>query len=131
MIPFAFGIVGVPKGAIVPYEGLLSAIPSGFHICDGTGGTPDLRDTFVRGAANGANSGATGGEDAHALTEAELAAHTHGNVPYYAGNNADASQGGELCDFDIDLTGVTSSTGSGNPHNNIPVYFALLWIKRI
>ena len=41
-----------PVGSIIAYSGLLGSIPSNWHICDGTDGTPDLRDRFLRGTAN-------------------------------------------------------------------------------
>ena len=44
----------LPIGTIVAYSGDVSYIPDGWHLCDGTGGTPDLRDRFLMGA--GVNS---------------------------------------------------------------------------
>ena len=44
-----------------------------WHMCDGTNGTPDLRNRFIYGGT-GTNNGATGGEANHKLTEAELPA---------------------------------------------------------
>ena len=41
-----------PVGSIIAYSGLLGSIPSNWHICDGTDGTPDLRDRFLKGTAN-------------------------------------------------------------------------------
>ena len=41
-----------PVGSIIAYSGLKSQIPSNWHLCDGTGGTPDLRDRFLMGTAN-------------------------------------------------------------------------------
>ena len=38
-----------PIGTIIPYAGDLSKIPYGWHLCDGTNGTPDLRDRFLEG----------------------------------------------------------------------------------
>jgi len=38
---------GVPSGTIVAFRG--STAPSGWAICDGTNGTPDLRGRFIRG----------------------------------------------------------------------------------
>lgn len=35
------------KGEIKMYNGLLEDIPEGWHICDGTDGTPDLTDRFI------------------------------------------------------------------------------------
>ena len=37
-------------GMIVPFFGALGNIPAGWHLCDGTSGTPDLRDQRVIGA---------------------------------------------------------------------------------
>ena len=38
-----------PIGTIIPYAGDLSKIPYGWHVCDGTNGTPDLSDRFLEG----------------------------------------------------------------------------------
>ena len=37
----------LPIGTIIAYNGLLSAIPIGWHLCDGSDGTPDLRGRFL------------------------------------------------------------------------------------
>jgi len=51
----------IPSGVIVMWAGLLSNVPSGWHLCDGNNGTPDLRDKFIKGWAAGVNPGDTGG----------------------------------------------------------------------
>lgn len=52
----------IPIVAIIPYNGSLSDIPSGWALCDGTNGTPDLRDKFVMGwGSNSANTYKTAG----------------------------------------------------------------------
>src|SRR5512139_3019092 len=56
---------GGPAGVIVMWGGLLAAIPAGWALCDGANGTPDLRSVFIKGAAAGANPGATGGATTH------------------------------------------------------------------
>lgn len=38
----------MPVGTILPFIGSLSDIPSGWYLCDGTNGTPDLRDRFLQ-----------------------------------------------------------------------------------
>lgn len=43
---------GVPKGTIVIWSGAADAIPSGWALCDGTNGTPNLSGHFVFGAGN-------------------------------------------------------------------------------
>lgn len=42
MIPYL-----VPPGVIVAWWGSTDAIPSGWALCDGTNGTPDLRGRFI------------------------------------------------------------------------------------
>lgn len=41
-----------PVGTIIPYAGDLSTIPYGWHVCDGTNGTPDLSGRFLEGTTN-------------------------------------------------------------------------------
>ena len=50
----------VPVGGIIAYSGLLADVLPPWHICDGTSGTPDLRNVFLKGADVGADAGATG-----------------------------------------------------------------------
>lgn len=38
-----------PVGTIIPYAGDLSKIPYGWHLCDGTNGTPNLSGRFLEG----------------------------------------------------------------------------------
>lgn len=66
----------IPRGAILAWPGL-GAVPAGWAVCDGTGGTPDLRDRFVRGAGPSNAHGAAGGSHTHTLTAAEMPSHTH------------------------------------------------------
>jgi len=83
---------GVPVGCIVMWSGLVADIPAGWHLCDGTGGTPDLRGKFIKGAAAGVEAGDTGGGSytptgtntlgavasaATGITVADHASHTH------------------------------------------------------
>jgi hypothetical protein len=63
----------IPAGVIVMWSGVVTAIPGGWAICDGTNGTPDLRGKFIRGASG--DPGATGGAVTH--THADHAALPH------------------------------------------------------
>lgn len=57
-----------------------ASVPSGFTFCDGSGGTPDLRNKYLRGAAASQNAGATGGstQNVHNLTHTHTeSGHTH------------------------------------------------------
>lgn len=68
----------IPTGLIAMWSGTLVSIPSGWALCDGAGGRPDLRDKFVRGAAAGAGGGATGGVDS--TTHNSGGSHTHNAI---------------------------------------------------
>ena len=51
----------VPVGGIIMYSGLFADIPEGWQLCDGTGVTPDLTDTFIMGTNTEGEIGDTGG----------------------------------------------------------------------
>jgi hypothetical protein len=79
----------VPRGLISLWYGSVSSIPTGYFLCDGTNGTPDLRNSFVRGAGSSYNPGDKGGSNTSALSTANLPAHTHtdGNYAGSTSNN--------------------------------------------
>jgi len=57
----------VPPGVIVAWSGVLSSIPSGWLLCDGNNGTPNLIDRFLQGITTSTTEpGTTGG--AHSIT---------------------------------------------------------------
>lgn len=66
---------GLPAGVIVMWAGTLATVPSGWNLCDGLNGTPDLRDRFIMGHSAGVDPGGTGGAATHA--HADHAALTH------------------------------------------------------
>lgn len=81
---------GFPSGGIAMWSGSVASIPSGWRLCDGTFGTPDLRGRFIIGAGGAFAPGATGGSatatptgtitgstDGTALTEAQMPKHYH------------------------------------------------------
>jgi len=120
---------GIPAGAIIMWSGTIAAIPSGWQLCDGTNGSPDLRARFVRGAPAGQNPGGTGGEDFHNLTIAEMPAHKHTTSVTYCG--AGIGQLGMLprkeCPTDVE----TSSSGGGQPFDNRPAYYEVAFIYKL
>ena len=69
------------------WAGLISAIPTGWVLCDGTNGTPDLRDRFIMGATSDSNVGEIGGENEVTLTVEQMPAHTHSGSTDEAGNH--------------------------------------------
>jgi len=75
-----YGIVGVqtavgttiPTGLISLWYGSIGSVPSGWYLCDGTNGTPDLRNRFIVGAGSTYSVGGTGGS-----TDAIVVSHSH------------------------------------------------------
>tara|TARA_B100002019_G_scaffold293463_1_gene321249 strand:+ start:13110 stop:14816 length:1707 start_codon:yes stop_codon:yes gene_type:complete len=55
------GIVSFISGMIIMYNS--ATAPSGWYLCDGNNGTPDLRDRFIVGAGNSYSLNATGGSN--------------------------------------------------------------------
>ena len=41
---------GFPSGGIIMWYGTIATIPSGWYLCNGSNGTPDLRNKFIVGA---------------------------------------------------------------------------------
>ena len=82
-----------PTGVITMWAGTNAAIPSGWALCNGSNGTPDLRNRFVVGSGSGYATGNTGGADSvtasgsvnvsglaagsHTLSTAQMPSHSH------------------------------------------------------
>lgn len=66
-----------PAGGIIMWSGAVGSIPSGWLLCDGNNGTPNLRDRFVIGAGNTFTVGATGGSSTATLNAGNLPSHNH------------------------------------------------------
>lgn len=62
----------LPKGIILMWSGAVVNIPTGWALCNGTNGTPDLRDRFIVGAGSTYSVAATGGSK-----DAVLVNHAH------------------------------------------------------
>ena len=66
----------IPTGFIGMWSVLLSNIPSGWALCDGSNGTPNLRDRFILSVGTGENPGATGGSSSLAHSGTAVDSHT-------------------------------------------------------
>ena len=120
---------GIPEGVIVMWSGDATDVPSGFTLCDGTDGTPDLRDRFVVGAASQYDAGDTGGSDEVQLTEAEMPEHNHsfqGQVLDGNDTNTSNFEWLELRDGEFS----TETAGGNQPHENRPPFYALAYIMK-
>tara|TARA_B100002019_G_scaffold238657_1_gene213849 strand:+ start:270 stop:737 length:468 start_codon:yes stop_codon:yes gene_type:complete len=142
---FSTGASGtIPVGGIILWSGTIANIAnlSGWELCDGSNGTPDLRDKFVVGAhSDGASNvsfntagtpsghyapGNTGGSVAHTLTVAQMPSHTHFVYNQISGPGSYGEGGGSGT-----TTGTTSAAGSSHAHENRPPYYALAYIMRV
>jgi len=136
-----------PTGGIVMWSGSIATIPSGWALCNGSNGTPDLRDRFIVGAHSDGASGVTfagsggavsgnyapgntGGEVAHQLTVNELPDHTH----TYSRANIYQQGSGPNAQTDMANSGGTPATGGTGEdyyHENRPPYYALAFIMKL
>ncbi len=127
-----------PSGIIVMWSGAISAIPSGWVICDGNNGTPDLTDRFVIHAdddSGGTNDvGDTGGS--RTISEANLPSHVHSFVTKSGTgistgiyHNLGDTDGMPVGNYTLsDPSQNTDSVGSGT--NYMPKYYALAYIMK-
>ena len=100
----------VVAGIIIIWTGLIANIPTGFSLCDGGSGRPDLRSKFTRGAPNGINPGTTGGATTHT--------HTQQNTDITHSHNASDSQGTHSHTFSAFTGTHTHGTITGTKDNN-------------
>ena len=92
----------IPSGAIAMWHGLIASIPTGWVLCNGSNGTPDLRDKMIRAATGDAAPSptvlnATSGANDATMSANQLPQHTHGvytnaanstHAHYFDGSNA-------------------------------------------
>lgn len=124
-------VTAVPSGVITMWSGSPSNVPSGWTLCDGSDGTPDLRNRFIVGAGGSYNAGDTGGSASVTLSVSEMPAHSH-DYSRYAGakqyNTAGSTEYGD--NTENYGSNTTSEAGSGNAHENRPPYYALAFIMK-
>jgi len=143
----------VPAGIITMWSGTIATIPSGWLLCNGSSGTPDLRNRFVIGAfqdtagvayttITGSDTQTGGSKDAivvshtHTLTDP---GHTHSVVVGNQGTvNGSVSGGGSIAvpgsstlTTASNTTGITVATaGSSGTNANLVPYYALAYIMK-
>lgn len=136
-----------PKGLIGMWLGALTAIPAGWNLCDGTLGTPDLRDYYAKCANDTSQIGNTGGANTHthgSQTHIHTGngSHTHtANVPAHvnfgspiraeAASSTLRTQAGQVHPSTVDVTTAdynpTSTTA--DEASNEPLYRTVAYIQ--
>jgi microcystin-dependent protein len=122
---------GVPSGVITMWGGATANIPTGWALCDGTNGTPDLQDRFVVGAGDQYNVDDTGGSDTVQLTIDEIPSHNHNYETKVQPNANEYEDTGFDSDDGITNTRQTSNEGGDQAHENRPPYYALAYIQKL
>jgi microcystin-dependent protein len=129
----------VPSGMISMWRGTVP--PTGWTLCNGSNGTPDLRGKFIVGYHPGDADynliDKTGGEKKHTLITSETPEHFHtmgtrdSETGYSSGPNKEF-----VADYNYSGSGsggtVRSSPIGGNqPHENRPPYYTLAYIMKL
>ncbi|RLI02974.1 hypothetical protein DRO38_03300 [Candidatus Bathyarchaeota archaeon] len=75
----------IPSRTIWVWSGNIADIPAGYVLCDGTNGTPDLRDLFIVGAGGSFAVNSSGGADTidHNHGETDIATIANAKCNYY------------------------------------------------
>ena len=140
-----------PSGGIIIWSGSVASVPSGWYLCNGSNGTPDLRDKFVVGAGSTYAVADTGGS-----ANAIVVSHTHtatstvtdpGHTHLIPNTRAGSPNGGAIYiagaasgpsntdNTGSNTTGITVSTtnassGASGTNANLPPYYALAYIMK-
>jgi len=154
-----YGIIGtqaasgatIPAGLIAMWSGSIGSIPSGWYLCDGSNGTPNLTDRFIIGAGSTYAVNGTGGVSSVTLTTNNMPSHTHtatstvtdpghvhsGGVSAYTNpaNTGGGSASGGTSNTGSAVTGITVATtitaaGSGTSFSILNPYYALAFIQK-
>lgn len=84
----------IPSGGIIIWSGSQASIPTGWLLCNGASGTPDLRDRFIVGAGNQYAVGNTGGsKDAIVVDHSHTTQDSGSFLSGSAGVNIQAASG--------------------------------------
>ena len=111
------GISAFVSGMIMMYNS--ATAPSGWYLCDGNNGTPDLRDKFIVGAGSSYSVGDNGGNNTVTISGT-----TDGhNTPISASNQSRL----QPVSFQADNNHTHNFSGSGD---NRPPYYALTYIMK-
>ena len=104
-------------GMIMMYTG--STAPSGWAICNGQNGTPDLRDRFIVGAGSAYSVNNTGGANSVTLTESQIPSHNHSfsgssSHSHTINNHTHSFSGSNTHNHSYELINMDQGSAGGN-----------------
>ena len=144
----------IPVGGIIMWSGTIAAISSldGWELCDGSNGTPDLRDRFVIGATTDGSDNTFPGlsvDESGGSADAVVVEHNHGitdsghahSLSRESGTNNVNTQSDRYALATDNNAGTDSTTtqttgisinnqGVSGTNANLPPYYALAFIMR-
>lgn len=140
-------VYAVPAGGIILWSGSITSIPTGWLLCNGASGTPDLRDRFIVGAGSTYGVYNTGGyanaivvSHTHTATVTDPGHNHQQSLPTASGSDLEASVGyaysgstGGYLSTGSKTTGISvsnASTGASGTNANLPPYYALAYIMK-
>jgi len=128
------GGASVPSGLIAMWHGLIANIPSGWLLCNGSNGTPDLRDKFVKGAPSSTEAGGTGGSTI--LTHAGTAVANHATATTGQASAGATQRGSTTSTLTLgththQTPVLTHTVTQPNNHTDVePPYYEVLFIMK-
>lgn len=109
----------LPTAALCMWTGSDENVPAGWHFCDGTDASPDLRDLFLFGYKSGTNTvGATGGAASHTHTITNTGGHTHSPTTDEPGSTHIHGTGAAATGTDYGVTIVVPAELAADPVDN-------------
>ncbi len=108
------------RGMILLWSGSIAAIPKGWALCNGSNGTPDLRNRFIVGAGSTYAVDETGGTTSHGHGMENLD-HSH---LLNSGDNVAAGSGWSI------QTTEDSGDAAATSEITLPPYYALAYIMK-
>lgn len=129
-----------PKGVIVMWSGRIDAIPTGWELCDGTKGTPNLSGRFIVGydPSDGDYNkiGDDGGKGKKTVTlkaeESGLPEHTHTVTGPFGETGEKGIKGANYwLGYPKSFTTSEAKRDAAKSHENRPPYYVLAYIMKI
>ena len=151
-----YGIIGVAatsisaftSGMIMLWSGAIGSIPSGWYLCDGTNGTPNLTNRFIVGAGSTYSVGGTGGSadsivvshthtatvtdpgHTHSIGTAIFSTNTSSTSGYAGYPDSNSSRPQSVVSASTGISVTNASTGASGTNANLPPYYALAYIMK-